>query len=164
MNPISSGHDRSRQPADVEDRRGDTRRELPQRTPDHGHPGGRRWRNHVGLRAAGCAGELSRVVRIAGGGDFDFSINSQQLPEGGYVFGYTRSYPREFLTTDTNADLLRKMAEAGHGRFAPDPSQIFERPKHGANRSVDVTDYFLSLALLLSRWKSGSAAGLGTDL
>jgi uncharacterized membrane protein len=78
-----------------------------------------------------------------------FSINSPQLPEGGYVFGYTRSYPREFLSTDTNEDLLRKIAEAGHGRFAPDPSQIFERPKRAAKRSVDVTDYFLSLALLL---------------
>jgi hypothetical protein len=78
-----------------------------------------------------------------------FSISSPDLPDGGFVFGYTRSYPREFLTSETNDSLLRRIAEIGGGKYAPSPVDVFARSeKHLAQRR-DLTDYLLISALVL---------------
>jgi uncharacterized membrane protein len=78
-----------------------------------------------------------------------FSLSSPDLPGGEYAFGFTRSYPREFLTSETNEDLLRKIAATGNGIFAPTPAQVFARPKTASLRPVDLSNYFLMSALIL---------------
>jgi hypothetical protein len=78
-----------------------------------------------------------------------FSITSPELPDGGTVFGHTRSYPREFLAVDTNEPLLRQMAETGRGRFAPSPADVFTAPTATAPLRRDLTDWFLIAALCL---------------
>ncbi len=78
-----------------------------------------------------------------------FSISSPQLPEGEYVFGHTRSYPKEFLTSDTNETLLRQLAEICGGQFDPQPDDVFKRPSQKAVKHEDLTPYFLSFALIL---------------
>ena len=78
-----------------------------------------------------------------------FSVSSPDLPDGGYVFGHTRSYPREYLTTETNESALKNLAAIAGGRFAPTPEEVFTRPKNTSLRRRDLTDDFLILALLL---------------
>ncbi len=78
-----------------------------------------------------------------------FSVSSPDLPEGSHVFGYTRSYPREFLTTETNEPLLRSLADIAHGRYAPTPADVFTAPRTPARTRHDLTDDFLIAALLL---------------
>ncbi|MEA3186530.1 MAG: hypothetical protein QOD99_360 [Chthoniobacter sp.] len=77
-----------------------------------------------------------------------FSVSAGQENEN-YVFGYTRSYPAEFSTSETNEALLRQLAETGHGKFAPEPSEVFARPAKASVHRVDLTPYLLSAALLL---------------
>ena len=78
-----------------------------------------------------------------------FSVSSPELPDGGYVFGHTRSYPREFLSTEPNEALLRSLAALGSGKFAPKPEEIFARPAQSSMQRRDLTDDFLIVALLL---------------
>ena len=78
-----------------------------------------------------------------------FSVSSPDLPDGGYVFGHTRSYPREFLSTETNEPLLRSLATLGGGKFAPKPDEIFARPTQSSTQRRELTDDFLIAALLL---------------
>ena len=78
-----------------------------------------------------------------------FSVTSPELPDGGTVFGHTRSYPREFLSAQTNETLLRQMAEVGRGRFAPAPREVFAAPATAAPLRRDLTDWFLIGALCL---------------
>ncbi len=78
-----------------------------------------------------------------------FSVSSPDLPDGGYVFGHTRSYPREFLSTETNEPLLRSLAAQGSGKFAPKPEEIFARPTHSSKQHRDLSDDFLIAALIL---------------
>lgn len=67
-----------------------------------------------------------------------------------YVFGHTRSYPKEFLTTATDEDALRRWAAATTGgKFAPDASEVFAPSQKAAAERLDLTPWFLSLALLL---------------
>ena len=78
-----------------------------------------------------------------------FSVSSPELLDRPYVFGHTRSYPREFLRTDTDEAALRAVARAGRGRFGPAESEIFASPAQESVRSADLTNYFLAIALLL---------------
>ncbi|HEX8295879.1 MAG TPA: VWA domain-containing protein, partial [Chthoniobacteraceae bacterium] len=78
-----------------------------------------------------------------------FSVNSPELPDGGYVFGHTRSYPREFLNTTTNESLLREIAQLGGGKFAPRPEELFARPDRQTMQHRDLSDWFLMAALVL---------------
>ncbi len=78
-----------------------------------------------------------------------FSVSSPDLLERPSVFGHTRSYPREFLRTDTNEDFLRSLAATGRGRFEPTAAGVFAPPAHFSPRRVDLTNYFLAAALLL---------------
>lgn len=78
-----------------------------------------------------------------------FSVTSPELPDGGTVFGHTRSYPREFLQVETNEPLLRQMAETGNGRFAPSPTEVFTAPATAAPLHRDLTDWFLIASLCL---------------
>ncbi len=77
------------------------------------------------------------------------NVSSPQLPDGGTAFAHTRSYPREFLTAETNEKLLREIAEATGGRFDPKPDEIFSRTDHPAMRRRDLTNWFLIAALAL---------------
>jgi Ca-activated chloride channel homolog len=78
-----------------------------------------------------------------------FSVSSPDLPDGGYVFGHTRSYPREFLSAETNEPFLRTLATFSGGRLAPRPADIFAPPKSVSMQRKDLTDDFLILALVL---------------
>jgi uncharacterized membrane protein len=78
-----------------------------------------------------------------------FSVSSPDLPDGGYGFGHTRSYPREFLTTETNEPLLRSLASAGGGKFAPRAGDVFARPQSAVRQPRELTDYLLISALIL---------------
>ena len=65
------------------------------------------------------------------------------------TFGYTRSYPREFLSTETNESLLREVAELGHGSYDPKPGDVWRVPEQSTPERKDLTDDFLIAALLL---------------
>jgi Ca-activated chloride channel family protein len=78
-----------------------------------------------------------------------FSVSSPELADRPYVFGYTRSYPREFLRTGTDDTELRAIASAGQGKYAPTPAEIFAPPVKRSQRRLDLTNYFLAAALLL---------------
>ncbi len=77
------------------------------------------------------------------------NVSSPQLPDGGTAFAHTRSYPREFLTAETNEKLLREISAATRGRFDPKPEEIFSRTDHPAMRRRDLTNWFLIASLLL---------------
>ncbi len=82
------------------------------------------------------------------------SVSSPDLPGRPYVFGHTRPYPREYLTTETNEGLLRELAGIGRGRFDPAPAEVFTQPIAPAasapgGRQRDPTNFFLALALCL---------------
>jgi uncharacterized membrane protein len=94
-------------------------------------------------------GSYTATLDLPPKGTTVISAGSAQVPGGETFLGYTRSYPAEFLTTDTNEPFLRQLAESGGGKFAPSSDDIFARPKQTTSRRLDLTDYFLSLALLL---------------
>ncbi len=77
------------------------------------------------------------------------NISSPDLPDGGLALAHTRSYPREFLSTDTNESLLREIAEAGRGKFAPSASEVFSSPATMGLRPRDLTNWLLIAALVL---------------
>ncbi len=78
-----------------------------------------------------------------------FSVSSPDLPDGGYVFGHTRSYPREYLRTETNETYLHTLASIGRGQFAPKPAEIFAAPTTTSHSHRDLTNAFLIAALVL---------------
>ena len=77
------------------------------------------------------------------------NVASPDLPDGGLALAHTRSYPREFLSTETQVPLLRQIAQAGGGKFDPQPWEIFARPEHPSPRRRDLTNWFLIAALAL---------------
>jgi uncharacterized membrane protein len=77
-----------------------------------------------------------------------FNVSSPDLPDGGHIFGRTRSYPREFLSTETNEPLLRQIA-GSPARYEPAPKALFARPDQSTLQRRDLTDWFLIAALLL---------------
>jgi hypothetical protein len=78
-----------------------------------------------------------------------FSVSSPDLPDGGYVFGHTRSYPPEYLRTEADEPLLHTLASLGRGKFSPSPGEVFAKPATPARTHRDLTDFFLEAALLL---------------
>jgi uncharacterized membrane protein len=114
----------------------------------------------VGMRAADGATTSIEAVQDAPGsyraafalpaeGTSLFNVSSPELPDGGYAFGHTRSYPREFLSTETDEPLLRRLAALGGGAFDPPPAEIYARPAQGSRLRRELTDYFLIAALVL---------------
>ena len=77
------------------------------------------------------------------------NISSPELPDGGLALAHTRSYPREFLSTDTNESLLQQIAAAGGGKFAPQPGDVFTRMEHPLQRRRDITNWLLIAAIIL---------------
>lgn len=77
------------------------------------------------------------------------SISAPELPEGAYVFGHTRGYPKEFLTTDTNEQALRDLAAAGKGRFGPAPEEVFSAAAEPRREPKDLTGILFATFLLL---------------
>jgi uncharacterized membrane protein len=94
-------------------------------------------------------GQYSAQLDLASEGTTLVSVNSPELPDGGYTFGHTRSYPREYLSNETNEPLLRSLATLAHGKFAPTPTEIFARPAESAPQRRDLTDSLLIAALTL---------------
>jgi hypothetical protein len=94
-------------------------------------------------------GQYRALFNLPEEGTSIFSVSSPDLPDGGYVFGHTRSYPEEFLRTDVNESLLHTLASLGRGKFAPSPAEVFARPAVAARNHRELTNYFLELALLL---------------
>jgi uncharacterized membrane protein len=94
-------------------------------------------------------GQYRTTFELPTEGTSIFSVSSPDLPDGGYVFGHTRSYPQEFLRTETNEPLLHTLASLGGGKFSPSPAEVFARPAVAARTHKDLTNYFLELALLL---------------
>ena len=94
-------------------------------------------------------GQYRAQLDLAPEGTTIVSVNSPDLPDGGYTFGHTRSYPREFLSTETNEPLLRSLADLAHGKFEPTPAEIFARPEITASQRKDITDALLMAALTL---------------
>ena len=78
-----------------------------------------------------------------------FSVSSPESLDRPYVFGHTRSYPREFLRTDTDEAALRAVAHAGHGKFGLGEAEVFAPSGSEGVHSLDLTNYFLAFALLL---------------
>ena len=56
---------------------------------------------------------LTTIPYLVAAASLLISVSSPDLPGRPYVFGHTRSYPREYLTTDTNKGSLRELAEIG---------------------------------------------------
>ncbi len=94
-------------------------------------------------------GSYRATLDLPSEGTAVISVNSPDLPDGGYVFGETRSYPREFLSTETNEPLLRQLAQLGEGKFAPTPTEIFSRPQRASMHRRDLSPYLLMAALAL---------------
>ena len=92
-------------------------------------------------------GSYRASIALPSEGTSIVSVSSPDLPDGGYVFGHTRSYPKEFLRTETDETFLRTLASQGRGRFAPSPSEIFTRPQTATQQQRDLTNYFLIAAL-----------------
>ena len=78
-----------------------------------------------------------------------FSVSTGEQTQDQAVFGHTRSYPREFLSTETNEPLLRELARAASGKYAPSPAEVFARPERKAAQPHDATSYLLAAALIL---------------
>jgi len=94
-------------------------------------------------------GAYTAAFDLAPEGTTVFAVNSPDLPDGGTTFGYTRSYPREFLTNQTNELLLQRLADLGHGKFNPTPEEIWAKPANATAQRRDLTDWFLIAALTL---------------
>ncbi len=94
-------------------------------------------------------GSYRASLDLPGEGTSIISVNSPELPDDGYVFGETRSYPREFLTTDTNEPLLRQLATPGGGKFSPSPAELFARPQRATMHRRDLAPWLLAAALVL---------------
>jgi uncharacterized membrane protein len=94
-------------------------------------------------------GQYRAAFALAPEGTSIFSVSSPDLPDGGYVFGHTRSYPREFLRTETDEPFLRTLASLGRGKFTPSPAEVFARPQIATSTHRDLTNQFLIAALIL---------------
>jgi uncharacterized membrane protein len=102
------------------------------------------------VRAAQAApGNYRARLPLPQEGTTVISISAPELPEGNYVFGHTRSYPREFLTTETNEPALRELAEIGHGRFAAAPEEVFAAAAEPRREPLDLTSGLLAAFLIL---------------
>jgi uncharacterized membrane protein len=104
-------------------------------------------------------GQYSVTLDLAPEGTTLFALSSPDLPDGGTVFGHTRSYPREFLRNTLNEPLLRQMAQMTHGEFDPSPESVFRRDHGSRNNGAlvmgkkhgrrNLSDAFLMGALAL---------------
>ncbi|MDB6154900.1 MAG: von Willebrand factor type domain protein [Chthoniobacteraceae bacterium] len=94
-------------------------------------------------------GQYSATFDLPSEGTTLFHLTSPDLPDGGYDFAHTQSYPREFLTSETNDSLLSQMAQLAPGKFNPQPAEIFGAPKNPAVSRYDLSSAFLISALLL---------------
>ncbi len=95
-------------------------------------------------------GSYSAIMKLPPVGTTTFSVSTGAREKGGsHVFTHTRSYPREFLTSETNEDELRGIAEAAGGIFDPAPDKIFARSGAGQWEPLEMRDHLLSAALVL---------------
>jgi Ca-activated chloride channel family protein len=105
--------------------------------------------SHTAQAKQDAPGSYFATLPISAEGTTIFSLNSPDLPDAGTTFGHTRSYPREFLRTETNEPLLRRIAELGRGQFDLKPSAAWTPAGGSTPQRKDFTDYFLIAALAL---------------
>lgn len=94
-------------------------------------------------------GSYRASLKLPDEGTTVVNISSPDLPDGGMAFAHTRSYPREYVSTDTNEGLLREIAAAGGGQYAPSPAAVFVPPAVVAQRPRDLSNWLLMAALIL---------------
>jgi uncharacterized membrane protein len=94
-------------------------------------------------------GRYSASLELPERGSTIISVTSSKLPEGGMVFGHTRSYPREFLSSDTNETLLQQLSAAAHGTYDANPAEVFAKRPARTAHPRPLTPLFLMLALVL---------------
>ena len=94
-------------------------------------------------------GRYRALLPLPSRGTTVVSVTSSQLPDGGTVFGHTRSYPREYFTTETNETLLRQMSSIAHGRHDAPPRDAFGKRPQPALQPRPLTSFFLMAALCL---------------
>ena len=94
-------------------------------------------------------GSYVAKVPLAPEGTTVINISSPDLPDGGTALAHTRSYPREFLSRDTNEGLLRAIAAAGGGKYDAAASEVFQRGSEAGTRRSDLGNWFLVAALIL---------------
>lgn len=105
--------------------------------------------SHTAQATQVAPGRYTAKVPLPLEGTTLFSLSSPSLPDGGTSFGYTRSYPREFLRTETDEALLKQIASAGQGRFQPKPADLWAPAARPTMQRRELTDWFLIAALLL---------------
>jgi uncharacterized membrane protein len=94
-------------------------------------------------------GSYRATLELPDEGTTVINVSSPDLPDGGLAFAYTRSYPREFLSTDTNEALLREIATAGNGRFGAAPGEVFAKTANASLQRRDLSNWLLMAALML---------------
>ena len=94
-------------------------------------------------------GSYRATVNLPDEGTTVINISSPELPDGGLALAHTRSYPREFLSTDTNESALREIAAAAGGKYAPSPQEVFDHSGQTISRPRDLTNWLLIAALCL---------------
>ncbi len=94
-------------------------------------------------------GSYRATVNLPEEGTTVINISSPDLPDGGLALAHTRSYPREFLRTETNEPALREIASAAGGRYAPSPQEVFEHSTQTAVHPRDLSNWLLIAALCL---------------
>ncbi len=94
-------------------------------------------------------GRYEAQIAIAPHGTTWLQLSSPQLPGSGKAFGFTPSYPAEFLHNGTDEAALKNWSEAAGGRFNPPPEAVFAPPEHGVRRYNNLAPWLLGAAILL---------------
>ncbi len=102
-----------------------------------------------GSASQDAPGSYIARVPLASEGTTVINISSPDLPDGGTALAHTRSYPREFLTRETNESRLRAIASAGGGKYDAPAQSVFERGSEAGMRRSDLGNWFLIAALVL---------------
>jgi uncharacterized membrane protein len=94
-------------------------------------------------------GRYRTELAVSGSGTSWVSVESPNNKDMTTSIGYTAPVAPEYLTDATNEEALRSWAQMTNGTYNPTPEQVFARPQTGTRRFTDLTNIFLSLALVL---------------
>lgn len=94
-------------------------------------------------------GRYRATIALPKEGTTLISVSAPELPDAAYTFGYTRSYPKEFLALQPDETLLRSLAETTHGKFAPAASDVFAASENAERNRQDVTEWLFTAFLML---------------
>lgn len=77
------------------------------------------------------------------------SVSAPEVLERPYVLGVSRSYPKEYLSFETNEALLKEVAGLAGGQFAPAGSAAFAPSTRTAQQPFELSGWLLAAAALL---------------